>query len=166
MYIKDISIEGFRGFGAKGTMELAVPNNESGSGLTIIVGPNNAGKSTIIEAFHVLSKRKNPSLAESKRNKLANELVSIQITNINGEKKGIRTVPVGGSETEAINKDLQPKPEEIFVLLSRRAFKPFFRSGPGWDRAHYVTSPELPPNRGEFNETTLLVGFLKFKEIK
>lgn len=82
MNIRDISINGFRGFGTEGTMKLGVPNGELGSGLTIIVGPNNGGKSTIIEAFHILSKRDPPSLAESKRNKLANEFVSIQVTNI------------------------------------------------------------------------------------
>lgn len=151
MNIRDISINGYRGFGTEGIMQLGVPNGKLGSGLTIIVGPNNAGKSTIIEAFHILSKNNPPSLAEGKRNKFAGEFVSIQVTNINGEKRGIQSDFGGTSETKAVNKDIRPLPSEIFVLLSRRTFSPFFGSTPGWDRAQYITNTGLPSNRGEFN---------------
>ena len=56
MIIKSLAIKGFRGFTNKRKMEFAIPDGETvGSGLTILVGPNNSGKSSIIEALHILS---------------------------------------------------------------------------------------------------------------
>lgn len=49
--IKYISILGYRGFSKKREIQFAIPNGELGSGLTILVGTNNSGKTTIIEAI-------------------------------------------------------------------------------------------------------------------
>jgi len=52
MSLSSIEILGFRGFATKQKLEIALPDgNTPGSGLTIIVGANNSGKSTITEAF-------------------------------------------------------------------------------------------------------------------
>lgn len=48
--IKEISIHGLRGFGEERTIYFAIPNGVSGGGLTILVGANNTGKTTISEA--------------------------------------------------------------------------------------------------------------------
>ncbi len=53
--IKAIEIYGFRGFAAKQRVELALPNGKPGSGLTLIVGPNNSGKSTVVEALRFIA---------------------------------------------------------------------------------------------------------------
>jgi AAA15 family ATPase/GTPase len=45
MTLKRIEIKGFRGFEEEGLINLAIPNGKYGSGLTILVGPNNSGKS-------------------------------------------------------------------------------------------------------------------------
>ena len=46
--IKEIRISGFRGFGSSQTIPFAIPDaQKSGSGLTIITGANNAGKTTV-----------------------------------------------------------------------------------------------------------------------
>lgn len=47
MNYSKIQIRGFRGFGTVQTLNIAIPNRTKGSGLTIIVGPNNSGKSTM-----------------------------------------------------------------------------------------------------------------------
>lgn len=52
-HLDKITIEHFRGFLAERQISLAVPNGNKGSGLTILVGPNNVGKSTIIEALRI-----------------------------------------------------------------------------------------------------------------
>ncbi len=57
MIIKNIEIKGFRGFGESRTIDLGIPNGEQGSGLTILIGPNNSGKSTIVESFNILSRQ-------------------------------------------------------------------------------------------------------------
>lgn len=52
-FLKSIKIENFKGFGEeRNEIEFAYPESDgSKSGLTFIVGPNNAGKSTIFEAL-------------------------------------------------------------------------------------------------------------------
>ena len=53
VYIKNVKIKNFRS--VKGEdFDLAIPNGELGSGLTIIVGPNNVGKSNIVRAIDAL----------------------------------------------------------------------------------------------------------------
>lgn len=48
--VETLSIKGLRGFAEYAELKLAVPtDNQPGSGLTILVGPNNGGKSTITE---------------------------------------------------------------------------------------------------------------------
>ncbi len=55
-FIKRFSISGFRSFGELQHFHPAVPDNSTPcSGLTIIVGPNNAGKSTLLEAIDEVS---------------------------------------------------------------------------------------------------------------
>lgn len=49
--LKKLTIANFRAFGEEQNIEFALPNGEAGSGLTILVGPNNAGKTTIIETI-------------------------------------------------------------------------------------------------------------------
>ena len=60
MLIKKLSIEGLRGFSEKICFEFALPDGKNiGSGLTILVGPNNSGKSTVIETVHILNSNSN-----------------------------------------------------------------------------------------------------------
>ena len=69
--VKSISIRGLRGFGEERTIEFAIPNRRLGSGITFIVGGNNSGKTTILEAlrsFNCFTHNK-PSFSERKRNK-------------------------------------------------------------------------------------------------
>lgn len=50
--IKELTISGYRGFGNEQTIKFAIPDNtKAGSGLTIITGANNTGKTTIIESI-------------------------------------------------------------------------------------------------------------------
>jgi AAA15 family ATPase/GTPase len=120
-----IEIAGLRGFSEPQRINLGNPNGTPGSGLTIIVGPNNSGKSTIIEAFSALSKNK-VSIAQEKRNKLCDEKISIKYMDCEGKENGIATMPHGVSETSWINGTEKSKDIEIFVLQSKKTFRPFF----------------------------------------
>ena len=131
MYTK-LTIHGLRGFATEQTLNLAVAkDNIEGSGLTIVVGANNSGKSTIWEAFRALSAQET-SFTEGKRNNLAGDKVSISITNTNNEITKIETLSKGGSETQKTGAF------HCFSLQSRRSFNPFFGSSHE-DRQSYVT---------------------------
>lgn len=149
--IKSISIKGLRSFMNEVLIKLAIPNGKPGSGLTIIVGPNNAGKSTIIEAFFALSRSFPPGISEGMRNKMAEDRVLIQATNYDNDTIELRTVNVGGGLTEWKD-NLSPFTSDVFVLPSRRTFEPFFNQSENRfakDRDVYNQSRELPVVRGQ-----------------
>ena len=125
MPIKSLTIKGFRGFSIEQSLQFAQPNNEPGSGLTILVGPNNGGKSTIVESLKVLSSTNLVSFSEGRRNRQAGDTVSIRIESENGKTHEVRTVDTGGSETIRIPNN-SAQDYNVFVLPSRRFFKPYF----------------------------------------
>jgi len=133
--IESISIKGFRGFQVQQTLNLATPNVSKGSGLTILIGPNGGGKSTVVECFRKLSRRDNASFTEGKRNKTAGDRISIKLK-FNGTEGELKTVAAGGSETEwsSLSKQQFPK---IYFLPSRRVFNPYFGRG-NWGREAYT----------------------------
>ena len=148
MNIKTITISGLRGFADPQMLPLAIPNGKAGSGLTILVGPNNGGKSTIVEAFRALSKSSAPSFPIGKRNKLAGAQINIVIENLAGGTKGLKTVSGGGSETEWVESNVEPLSERIFVLPSRRFFDPYFKKD-SLSREKFTSGIGLPPARGQ-----------------
>ncbi len=146
MLLKSITIHGLRGFGITQTLELGIPNNKPGSGLTVIVGPNNSGKSTIIEAFRAISQNGTPSFTEGRRNKRMGDRVSIKIESLEGNWLELKTIESGGSETTFIENGISENQVKAFVLQSRRAFAPFFGKGL-WTRETYIQNNRLPPIR-------------------
>lgn len=129
MSLQKLELRGLRGFATLQELAFAIPNGESGSGLTTLVGPNNGGKSTIVETLRALvaSSPQSPShsrsFTEGRRNKRAGDRVTIQATDSSGKIGGLRTVASGGSETEWFPDQVG---ERIFVLPSRRYFSPLF----------------------------------------
>ena len=140
--IESLSVTGFRGFQTQQTLNLAVPNSTKGSGLTILIGPNGGGKSTVVECFRKLSRRDNASFTEGKRNKIAGDRISIKLK-FNGIEGELKTVVAGGSETEWVSANKSPFPK-IYFLPSRRVFNPYFGRG-AWGRETYSQ------NIGDFN---------------
>ncbi|MBI3585841.1 MAG: AAA family ATPase [Ignavibacteriales bacterium] len=147
MLIQSIEIFGFRGFATRQTLNLAMPNGSPGSGLTVLVGPNNAGKSTIIESFHCLTSERKASFSEGRRNKMAGDRVSITITDSRGSKSKLRTIDSGGSQTKWEN-EASWITSEIFALPSRRYFEPFFGTASPLDRTNYTRNYGAPAVRG------------------
>jgi len=74
--IEKMTCHGYRGFSTEQTLNLAIPNGKRGSGLTVLVGPNGGGKSTLVECFSKIA-TKNVSFTEGKRNKLAGDRIRI-----------------------------------------------------------------------------------------
>lgn len=146
---KKISISGLRGFSQKSELILSIPNDKLGSGLTILVGPNNSGKSTIIEAFKALNSIKSynkPSFTEGKRNKIANDRVEIILEDVNANNIILKTSSHGGSEIETIENDLIAKDVNIFVIKSRRTFEPYFIKN-SWSRNDFFQNDTFESQR-------------------
>lgn len=127
--IQKISIWGLRGFGTEQTLEFARPDGETeGSGLTFLVGGNNSGKTTVLEALRAFNCQGTPpSFSERKRNKRCREgEVHLKLTDGEGNEYAVDTAARGGSPTELrVNGELQEEGAAwqlppVFVLPSRR----------------------------------------------
>jgi len=133
MSLHTLEIEGLRGFAKPERLELAIPNGNFGSGLTVLVGPNNGGKSTIIEAFAAFSREDpklpdhGPSFAKGMRNLEAGGRVHLRATSPNGTVAEISTIDAGGSETTWHTGRIG-----AVVLPARRFFNPFFEKFPDY----------------------------------
>lgn len=144
--ISKLSCTGYRGFQTSQELFLATPNGEFGSGLTILIGPNGGGKSTIIECFRRLSNVKNVSFTEGKRNKAAGDRVNISVE-FDGVSGTLKTVEKGGSQTEWEG-GRDGNPPKVTFLPSRRVFNPYFGLGKT-TRDSYFKNASSFTNRAE-----------------
>lgn len=141
MPLEKIEITGFRGFSSKQAIQFSLPNGTLGSGLTIITGANNSGKSSIIECLKARGGYQSPSFTVGARNSSVDR---VDITYfIDGKEERISSLKKGSSETRKDEVDSQ---FQVFVLPSRRAFNPFFSRG-AHTREQYLQNAELPAQR-------------------
>lgn len=140
MTLEKLEIHGFRGFKTRQKLTFSIPNGDIGSGLTVITGQNNAGKSSIIECLKARSGHNPPSFHIGFRN-ISVENVEIKYT-INGNEEILRSILHGGSETERVN----VTDKHIFVLPSRRAFSPYFGKSQS-SRNNYIKNTGLSSQR-------------------
>ena len=139
-------MQGLRGFAPPQSLRFAQPSGALGSGLTILVGPNNGGKSTLIEALEAISRVNPVSFSEGKRNKAANDQISISLDEGSREFQ-LLTVPEGGSETTRIP-DTSDRPN-VYVLSSRRYFDPYFGTSTLQNREQYLQFRTEKNSRGQ-----------------
>ena len=160
--IKKITIQGLRGFGKECTIEFSIPKTVSsmddsrdqnidnlGSGMTIFVGSNNSGKTTILEALRAFNSQKDnpPSFSERKRNmKCQKGKVHLKLETESNEVYTIDTVESGGSETvmgkKGCRDELEWSAPKIFVLQSRRSVEfEFYHSA--MERDEYIQTQQM-----------------------
>lgn len=172
MIIKSLTIKGFRGFTNKRKMEFAIPDGETiGSGLTILVGPNNSGKSSIIEALHILS-LDTDTIPRSMRNEKVNGIL-IECVDGNDNIYCIRSTESRGAFIERVfNGEVQSRfLEKIqpFILSSKRGFSSTFSSNYKINRESYhgnIGSNEYRnPNVTNNNFGARLLKVMKSKNI-
>lgn len=139
VYFQRIQVGGLRGFATDERLQLAIPNGRAGSGLTIVVGSNNAGKSTVWEAFDAIARgqRQSVSFSEGRRNRAYGDLVNLELMRLDGSGYKLHSTAAGGSETEfkRVLSVSGAEPSDIVVVPSRRQFQAFFGRGynPGRD---------------------------------
>ena len=134
--IKELTISGYRGFGNEQTIRFAIPDNTKvGSGLTIITGANNTGKTTIIESIQAFNGYATPSFSEGKRNINAQSKVSIVIIDDQNKKCSITSLTNMGSSTKRVPENYTHK---SYVIPSRRAVQYEF-GRELWNRDTFIT---------------------------
>lgn len=147
MNYNKIEILGLRGFSEKQTLSFGLPNGKIGSGLTVIVGPNNSGKSTIYEAFRAISSNTPPGFSSGQRNIIAGSKIQIDITKSDDTVLSLVTSKIsGGSETQFEPIVSDKNKLNFFTLPSRRGFQPFF-SKDIWTREQYTYNASFTPVR-------------------
>ena len=142
--IQQLTINGLRGFAAPQTIKLAVPNGAIGSGLTVLVGPNNGGKSTIVEALGALSKNRPQSFTIGKRNHAAGDRVVLSAFDLSGNERRLASVASGTSESRY---EADVEVGKILIVPSRRFFNPNFGKS-DLEREQYIQNYDLPQFRG------------------
>lgn len=143
--INKLSISGFRGFGQEQTLTFARPDGKTpGSGLTIITGANNSGKTTIIEAIRAFneSESSSPTFSEGRRNSQTNGKVELKLIDELEKVYTISSVEGGGSSTQKS----EPFTFQHYVVPSRRAI-PFEFSRGSWSRDVYIANAQNLENQ-------------------
>ena len=122
--VETLSIKGFRGFAEREELKLAKPTGTTGSGLTILVGPNNGGKSTITEALDAVFRDPPLSFAVGKRNQAAGDRISLKLKLASGTTHELCSIAQRRAKTHHPNG--HPPSNTCFYLPSRRLFSPYF----------------------------------------
>jgi predicted ATP-dependent endonuclease of OLD family len=124
--LNSLEVEHFKGFYEKEKIEFAIPDNiNKGSGLTIITGQNNAGKSTLLETLLI---NKHDRLEKSARHLIKKPVIKIN-SNDNFQRNQIFTVTNHGNGA-----NIKSSGEKTYIdyIPSRRH----------WDQ-HFSTDSDL-----------------------
>lgn len=132
MSLKSLSIAEYKGFFEEQIIHFAIPNGKLGSGLTLILGPNNSGKTTLIESLLIKTEKK---FRESERHVGISPRISIvysdgvssftnvdhgsQIKLVEGSNRhiGFEVIPSRRYWSHCFNGDL---PEDAFLNQSEQ----------------------------------------------
>ena len=156
--LKSISLENYKGFLETQTINFALPDNlQDGSGLTLIVGPNNTGKTTIIEALLLTKDKK---FKETERHQ--NSIPKIKIENSSGDTTEYTNIN-NGSVIVTSGKDHNIK----FELVPSRRFWPYQFNGEwSFENLRNESSNSDIRNAGSFNLGPILKKILKDVSLK
>lgn len=156
--ITSIAIQGFRGFREEATLRLAQPTGVPGSGLTIVVGANNTGKSTVWESFDAVSRKSDVSFSAGRRNVKTPGGVRIQLSR---SDDSVYTLASQNTNTSETRKEWQPAgadadPLEIVSVPSRRAFEVSFSRNWTSERDWMASGSDFTRNRqpGQMSQFT------------
>ena len=155
MVIKNLSIEGLRGFSEKREFNFSIPDKVNpGSGLTVLVGPNNSGKSTVIEAIHILNSNSN-IIPKNYRNVINSGKIKIEAVSNTEDVITVQSTENGGSYVERIlnskKNDFLNNPLNAFILTSKRNFSSTFSNNGQQSRENYKGNVGNESYRNENN---------------
>lgn len=100
-FVQTLTIQGFRGFAQAREFRPAIPDRAMpGSGRTIVVGPNNAGKSSLTEVLVAVAQDQLPTFHVGQCNSAAESRVRIELKAVGDHRRILRTIDAGGAPTQ------------------------------------------------------------------
>jgi len=121
-FLTEIEIKHYRGFYGTRKISPAVPNGTIGSGLTVLVGPNNSGKSTVFAAIRSVIRGARQIDIEHRH---AQHALHLTLTNDSGEQKTITNPDLGASTILIGNQSAFPNENDVRIVPSRRAWSSY-----------------------------------------
>lgn len=118
--LRSLSIEHYRGFYNQRDFSFAEPNNQNGSGLTLFVGPNNSGKSSILNAIRLVLSPRQVDL----EHRHPDQALRIAIANGDGEERAVSN-PDLGANLVASGDNFRPTANDFRIVPSRRSWTPY-----------------------------------------
>ena len=112
--IRTLSVQGLRGFADAQAISFAIPENDQ-CGLTMIVGSNNTGKSTIFEALKTFSNSPY-RVGEAVRSRATNGIINLELELRDGQRVAMSN-PDGGGQLTFDDPTLGPQRAGNAVIL-------------------------------------------------
>jgi predicted ATP-dependent endonuclease of OLD family len=142
--LTNIRIEHYRGFYERRNIAPAVPNGEHGSGLTVLVGPNNSGKTTVVTALRVAAGGPEQVDVEHRHR---NQPLLISLTNDANQEKVLTNPDLNANTILAGEANAFPTLEHLRIVPSRRAWNAYtqiaeMESSPYWQRQRKFSEQE------------------------
>lgn len=151
MPIIDIEIENYRGVGQRQTLKFAKPDGTNpASGITVIVGPNNSGKSTVLRAVDAMYSGETTFVAETEdRRGTTFPYVKVQFES-DGHRKIIETKTVDRSAYLEKTGSLQEATDRCRFIPARRPWRDRFSRQVGYTAATYELQTQSSRKHDEF----------------
>jgi predicted ATP-dependent endonuclease of OLD family len=118
-----IEIEHYRGFYAPQGIDFAVPNGAPGSGLTVLVGPNNSGKTTVVDALKLTAS--GVGVAVEMEHRHDSLPFRITLRNSEGLSKTATNPSLGAVVVFETSADIYPISSHLRLVPSRRAWSAY-----------------------------------------
>lgn len=153
MALASVGVFGLRSFATRQVMQLAMPNGEPGSGLTMIVGPNGSGKTTIIEALQYLARPDMaPAFGDGLLNASARGRLVLEYMDDKGKKAMLGGDPDGGGQIRWRENELNWPQGHVFVVPPRRSLIERSFQNAEWDRRSYASNRNPGQMRASYNQ--------------
>ena len=119
-YIKRIGVSGFRSFSQLESLKPGVPDGKAPcSGLTILVGPNNGGKSALLEAIDLSARGTDVEIPRTLRNDSTDYQSRFELEWSDGPSIVLKSNPTNSQIVAAEKKDQATQRPVFFVPIDR-----------------------------------------------
>ena len=156
MTLKRLTVEGLRGFSERTEFRFSIPDKITpGSGLTVLVGANNSGKSTVIEAIHLLNSNTNV-VPLTTRSAKSGGMVMIEVEDVNGDTITLKSTEHKGAFVQKLKNGIAidhhtDNDLNTLILSSKRNFASTFSNDMYLNRKAYKSNINDSDYRSEDN---------------